>query len=1428
MYLASLIYQNETMKKFLLSIAILTSIAFLTYEKPQYAHANESGAPMGKTGSPGDGGQTCTGCHSPNTPSTGDFITINDYSGTEIYEAGETYTFEVIVDGSTSMHFGFEATVEDQFGNKIGELTMVDPNTQLIGSGNYVTHIASSVFSEENAMFWEFSWQAPADFEGVATIYVAAIVANGNGQNTMDITLTDQKVLEFAEVVVDVEGCMDPIAENYNAEATVNDNSCLYTECIDITFDIDLASYAYNHLWELVNSNGIVVYNEGGESMVDQMCLPYDVYTFNTYDTYGDGWNNGVYQITAFCNDNDILLANNGGESPQNSIGGPAPAGEPDLESSEQVNIVECSPCLGFSSSAEINNEVGIGTATGSIELTINYGTAPYNVSWSNGATDLYIEGLAAGYYTATITDAYDCVYQETYQVSTVGYQIDEVDEIISCNNIFTDSGGEYGDTEPQEYNTVVICPDEEELYTQLFFSEFDLGWGSMVVYDGNSTAAPVLQYVYSQDLYNETIVASEDNTSGCLTITFNGPWGSSYLGSGWIGQISCHEYIDYGCMDPEAENYDPIAEEDDGSCYYNPGCTDENFIEYHTQGFVADFDDGSCLSPYIDGCMDVEAFNYNPAATYNLYGDPCVYDLGDWECGMHFKDERDNYTYATVQLGDQCWMAENLRFIPENASIVTLDGIAANVTESNDGFIYTGTGSQDLDNNGRYYTWQSAELSVPYGWHIPTELEANTLINNYNQTNLLDENLFNAQESGFIISQDGAQEFSAVGVNSSYWTSTVVGEGVTKALFINYPQQTSIIEPLTTEYALSVRAIFGFPEGTILGCTDEDYVEYNAQANYDDGSCETVIIHGCTDETALNFDEIATVDDGTCIPTIEGCMDASFAEYDETATLDDGSCITPAVFGCTDANTQNYNPDANVDDGSCIAHVLGCTDYDFVEYDVNASLDDGSCLTPAIHGCMDETAFNYNNAANVDDGSCLEHVEGCTNPNFIEYNGQANVDDGSCITPVVYGCVIDYALNYNPLANTDDGSCQVEGCTNEAFVEFDSNANIDDGSCSIIAIWGCTNDMYIEYFPPANMDDGSCENLIVEGCTDIMYMEYFPEANVDDGSCETPVVVGCTDPNYLEYDPMAVVENNTCETLAIPGCMDVAYIEYNSLANTDDGSCSNLIVEGCMDDNYIEYNPYANVPDNSCIELILEGCMDDAFIEFNPNANVDDGSCAEYIVLGCTDALAFNYEPWANTDDGSCEDVVFGCMDSTYLEYAPWANTEDNSLCLTPIVYGCTDIEASNYNEEANTDDGSCITVYTAIEYVGLADGYFEFTPVVVGFLGDFTVLWDFGNGEYSSEEVVVYQYPEDGEYEVTLTILNGDIEMSTSVFVECIGTTFDIVDYNSIKKIVSTQYIDLMGRRLDVDRLQRNHIYIHRLIYEDGSIKHIKKVKK
>lgn len=85
---------------------------------------------------------------------------------------------------------------------------------------------------------------------------------------------------------------------------------------------------------------------------------------------------------------------------------------------------------------------------------------------------------------------------------------------------------------------------------------------------------------------------------------------------------------------------------------------------------------------------------------------------------------------------------------------------------------------------------------------------------------------------------------------------------------------------------------------------------------------CESVssspaVVRGCTYYDSINYNPNANSDDGSCIQRIRGCTDANAYNYDSTANTDDGSCISK-VYGCIDKKAINYNKDANSSDGSC------------------------------------------------------------------------------------------------------------------------------------------------------------------------------------------------------------------------------------------------------------------------------------------------------------------------------------------------------------------------------------------------------------------------------------------------------------------------------------------------------------------------------
>ncbi len=207
----------------------------------------------------------------------------------------------------------------------------------------------------------------------------------------------------------------------------------------------------------------------------------------------------------------------------------------------------------------------------------------------------------------------------------------------------------------------------------------------------------------------------------------------------------------------------------------------------------------------------------------------------------------------------------------------------------------------------------------------------------------------------------------------------------------------------------------------------------------------EPPCVLGCTDPLADNFNPDATDDDGTCI--ISGCTDETAANYDAAATNDDGSCQFP---GCTYEGASNYDNTANVDDGSCI-------------FD--------QCPAPA--GCTDETACNYNLLAVEDDGSCIL-PDGCTDNDACNYNENALCDDGSCEYDSCVGCTDPAAINYDEAYTQNDGSCEYEGCTDETACNYDPEATIDNGSCD----YNCHGCMYadaVNYDAEATYDNGSC-----------------------------------------------------------------------------------------------------------------------------------------------------------------------------------------------------------------------------------------------------------------------------------------------------------------------------------------------------------------
>jgi len=118
--------------------------------------------------------------------------------------------------------------------------------------------------------------------------------------------------------------------------------------------------------------------------------------------------------------------------------------------------------------------------------------------------------------------------------------------------------------------------------------------------------------------------------------------------------------------------------------------------------------------------------------ATANNGGGTCTFDVAvTFNCGTLLTDNRDGQTYTTVQIGTQCWMAENL-----NIGTMLNTGYA----QTNNNVIEKYCYNNDINNCNVYgglYQWDEAMQYItspgsqgicPSGWHLPDDNEWKTL----------------------------------------------------------------------------------------------------------------------------------------------------------------------------------------------------------------------------------------------------------------------------------------------------------------------------------------------------------------------------------------------------------------------------------------------------------------------------------------------------------------------------------------------------------------------------------------------------------------------------------------------------------------------------------------------------------------------------
>ena len=167
---------------------------------PVLAHSFSDGAPARYSGAPGE--TTChnAGCHNS--------FALDSGPGTftilvpAAYAPGDTAALTVRLEQQDVDRFGFQISVRDADGEKVGQFELANATRTRFASEDrdYVTHRYSGTRQSDVAE-WGVRWIAPDADVGPVTFYAAGNAADGDGTNDGDYVYTAEQVVESASSV---------------------------------------------------------------------------------------------------------------------------------------------------------------------------------------------------------------------------------------------------------------------------------------------------------------------------------------------------------------------------------------------------------------------------------------------------------------------------------------------------------------------------------------------------------------------------------------------------------------------------------------------------------------------------------------------------------------------------------------------------------------------------------------------------------------------------------------------------------------------------------------------------------------------------------------------------------------------------------------------------------------------------------------------------------------------------------------------------------------------------------------------------------------------------------------------------------------------------------------------------------------------------
>lgn len=441
------------------------------------------------------------------------------------------------------------------------------------------------------------------------------------------------------------------------------------------------------------------------------------------------------------------------------------------------------------------------------------------------------------------------------------------------------------------------------------------------------------------------------------------------------------------GCTNSLADNYDPAATEDDGSCEFI-GCTDDG--NQDQDWWTGDNDAGINYADQFNLATypGIQASNYDPDA--NVEGGECEYDQDgdevlDWdETEGCTDDEANNYNANATEDDGSCNFDEDddgvnddqeidgcTQFptpgIPTNAAGYEALNFNPDATEDDGTCEYPVVTNIEGCTDPDFYEYDGPFMESSPDGTIVYEVEDDGSCASLMIPGCTDDNYFGAA----TIAPDAAS--IAQGILDDY--NAVAGTNLTLAT------NTTIVDANQLQ-----------PGDAFYN----DY--YNADQNY---YCGAEIVYGCMDDSAgpnpdingsgnylaLNYNPLANSPQVSATDISDPC------QYDNE------------IYGCIDPDACNYNENAT----SQATSANPATGND---------VNQGICEYPAPHPTQSEPCAKCQPAF---DGSVV--VDGTGQTYIADTDG-----DGVCDDDEVVGCTDPSAINYNPNATDSDNSlCQYD-----------------------------------------------------------------------------------------------------------------------------------------------------------------------------------------------------------------------------------------------------------------------------------------------------------------------------------------------------------------------------------------------------------------